>query len=105
MAEKQVLKRDATLAHFTTQSQKRFVVADSEEKRDKNSFPKSAIDNNHPLPNQPIPPPTISSKILSPLTKISGINILLPPRTYHDLKEEKDFLELSNTLQGKNITD
>ena len=51
MAGKQILKRDTTLAHSTTQSQKSSVIADSKEEGNKNSFAESAIDNNHPLPN------------------------------------------------------
>lgn len=102
---KQVVGRDATLAHSTPQSQKGSVVADSEEEGDNNSLSESAIDNDHPLPNQPMPPPAVPSEIPSPLTDISGANTLLPPETFHDSEEEEDLPGSPNTLQGDNTTD
>ena len=105
MDGKQVVGRDATLAHSTPQSQEGSVVADSEEEGDNNSLPESAMDNDHPLPNQPMPPPAIPSEIPFPLTDISGANTSLPPETFHDPEEEEDLPESPNKLQGDNTTD
>lgn len=105
MDGKQVVGRDAILACSNLQSQEGSIVADSKEKGDNNSLPESAIDNNHPLPNQPMPPPAIPSEISSPLTDISGANTSLPSETFHDPEEEEDLPESPNTLQSDNTAD
>ena len=69
------------------------------------SLSESAIDNKHPLPNQPMPPPAVPNEIPSPLTDISGANTPLPPETFHDSGEEEDLPGSPNTLQGDNTTD
>lgn len=46
----------------------------------------------------------VPNEILSPLTDIFGANIALLLKTFHDLKEEEDFLKLLNTLQSNNTT-
>lgn len=51
IVKKQVLWRDAILAHFTPQIQERSMIADIEEKGDNHSLFKSSIDNNYPLSN------------------------------------------------------
>ena len=86
MAGKQVVGRDATLAHSTPQSQEESVVADSEEEGDNNSLPESAIDNDYPLPNQPMPPPIV-------------------PKSFADLEEAEDIFGSPDTLLGDNISD
>ena len=105
MAGKQVVGKDATLAHSTPQSQERSIFTDSEEEGDNNNLPESAIDNNHLLPKQPTPPSTVPSEISFPLTDISGANTSLPPETFHDPKEEEDLSELPDTLLGDNTAD
>lgn len=102
---KQVVGRDATLARSTPQSQEGSVVADSKKEGDNNSLPESAMDNDHSLPNQPIPPPAIPIEIPSPLTDISRANTSLPPKIFHDSEEEENLPESPNTLQGDNTTD
>ena len=84
MAEKQVIERDAILAHFTPQSQEESVIADSKEEGNNKSLPESAIDNHYLLPNQPILPPIVSSEILSSLINIFGTNILLLSEIFFD---------------------
>ncbi len=74
MTERQAIGRNATFAHTTPQSHKRSVVVDSEEGGDNDSFSESAIDNDHSLPSQPMPPPLVPSEISSPLTDISKAN-------------------------------
>lgn len=93
MNGKHVVGWDATLAYTTPQSQEKSIISDSEEEEDNNSLLESAMDNDHPLLNQPIPLLTIPSKILSPLTDISKANTLLLPEIFHDPEEEEDLLE------------
>lgn len=103
MTEKQFIERSATIDHFTFQSQKRSVVADYEEEGDTNIFSESATENDHFLPNQPMPPP-VFSEILSSLINISRADTSLPSETFPDPKK-KDLLESPNILQGDHITD
>ena len=98
------IRRDTTLAYSTPQSQEGSDVADSEEKRHDNSLSKSTIDNDHPLPNQSIPLPAISSEIPSLLTDISGANTSLLSETIYDSEKEEDVLKSSNILQSDNTT-
>lgn len=98
IAGKQVLRREASLAYFTLQSQKKFVIADSKDEGDNNSIFKSNIGTNHLLSNQLIPRQIVRSEISSFLTDIFGANTFLPPKIFHDLKKEKDLPELSNIL-------
>lgn len=79
---------NAKSAYVFPQLQKRFVAADSEKKRDNSNLLESAVNNNHCLPNQPMLPPAILSKILSSLTNISSANTLLLLETFQDLDED-----------------
>ena len=74
MTERQAVGRDAIFAHPTHQSHEGSFVAQSEEEGDNNSLLESAIDNDYPLPSQPMSPTVVPSEILSLLTDISGTN-------------------------------
>ncbi len=91
MAGKQVVGREATLADPTPQSKERSVVADSEEEGDNDSLPESTTDNNHLLPNQPMPPPAVPGEISFPLTDISGANPPCGQKHSRTQKKEKIF--------------
>lgn len=81
------------------------VITDSGEEEDNNSFSELAIDNNHPLPNQPMPSIAVPNEILSPLTDIFGANISLSPKTFYDLGEEENLPRSPNILQSDYTTD
>ncbi len=97
MTGRQVIRKDAIFAYPTHQSHKGSVVADSEEERDNDSLPESALDNDYPLPSQLIPPPVVPSEISSPLTNISKTNTPPLPEAFQDLDE--DLLESATTDQ------
>ena len=99
-----MIRRDTTIDHSFSQSQKGSVIADSEEEGDDNNLFELAADNNHPLLIQPMPPP-VPSEITSPLTDISGANTPLSPETFSDPADEEDIPESPNTLQGDNAID
>lgn len=105
MARKQVVGKETILANSTLQSKERSVIADSKNEGDNNSLFESAANNNHPLPNQSMPPPTVPNEILSPLTDISETNTPLPSKTFHDPEDEEDLPKLPNILQGNHTTD
>lgn len=50
MTRRQV-ENKATFTHSTFQSQEEFIAADSNKKKDNNSFSKSVVNNNHLLPH------------------------------------------------------
>ncbi len=97
MTGRQAIRRDAILAHPTLQSHKRCVVADSEKEGDNNSLSESAVDNDYPLPSQPIPSHVVPIKISSLLTDISRANTSPLPEAFKD--PDQDFSESAKTNQ------
>lgn len=98
MAEKQVIKKNNTLAHSTPQSGKKSVITDSKVDGENNCLPELAINNNYILLNQPILSPIVPNKFLSSLINIFKTNILLLPKIFYNSKEKEDFLESTNLL-------
>lgn len=97
MAGKQVIGKKTILVDPTLQLKEISIIIDSEEEKDNNSLPESAVDNNHSLSNQPMLPPEVSNKISSPLTDISKANTSLP-LIFQNSKDEKDLLTSPNPL-------
>ena len=88
-----------------TKKQEKSVVADSEKEGDNNSLLKSAIDNDHFLPNQPMPLPVVSRETPSSLSDISKANTFLPPESFSDSADEKDIPKSPNTFMCDNAID
>ncbi|MCJ1343477.1 hypothetical protein MMC31_001671 [Peltigera leucophlebia] len=105
IAGKQVIGRDGATHYSTPQSRERSAGSDDEEEGDDNSLPESAANNDHPLPNQPMPPPAVPSNTSSPLNDISGTDILLPADSFPDLEGEEDIPESPNIFFGDNTED
>ena len=93
------MRKEATFTHSTSQLQEESITADSKKEGDNNSLPKSVVDNNHPLLYQPMPPLTVPSEILSPLTNIFRANTPLLPKTFQD--SDIDLPESLTTDQSK----
>lgn len=64
MTKRQAMGSNAKSAYPTSKLHSGSVVANNKEEGDNNSLPKLAIDNDHPLSNQPMPPPAIPSEIV-----------------------------------------
>lgn len=74
------------------------MITNNNKKKENNNLLKSVIDNDYSLSNQLISLLTIVNEILFLLTDIFRAKIFLLPKTFHDLKEKKDLLELPNIL-------
>lgn len=79
-----------------TGKSEKFIVADSEEKKDIKNFFKSAINNNHPLLNQFISLLKLLKKILSFLFDIFRVNTLLMLELQLDLANKEDIPKSPN---------